>query len=292
MEDAKFYEQRILALLHATPRELCARLKQRLNQSLIREGYPILNVRDYGCRKFVEFLKKHLGDHVELTWPTSAGDVTVSLKSVVAPGFASNPSPSEQLSNIRTDVWQAFTNPDAKRKRFLNKIDFRIIHFIEGSSDAYAAKWQSSQQDYIEIDVLTGDVQIGWMREFIALLGDGELDLQVVEKLLSSPYSTGVNTGFTKLLGGRADEWRKIRMLKIGEHIASWATQNNINMNDLRPKTKRKLVAPEAGLNSVSPPLLTIREQAIKLLERMSEDEIARVAIPVLLGSVLSHSQL
>lgn len=292
MEDVNFYEQRILALLHATPRELGARLKQRLNQSLVREGYPALNVRDYGYRKFAEFLKARLGDYVELTWPSSKGDVTVSLRAVAAHDCASNPAPREQLSSIRTDVWQAFTNPDGKRKRFFNKIDHRIIHFIEGSNDEYAEKWRLNQQDYVEIAILTSEIQVRWMREFIDLLGEGALDPQAVETLLSSPYSTGVNTAFTKLLGSRAGEWRKIRTLKIGEHIASWATQNSISIDDLRPSPKRKPIEPVVAASTAALPVLTIREQAIKLLERMSEDEIARVAIPVLLGSVLSHSQL
>lgn len=292
MEDVKFYEQRILALLHATPHELCARLKQRLNQSLIREGYPVLNVRDYGFRKFAEFLRARLGDHVELTWPPSKGDVTVSLKTSAVPDCASNPVSREQLSSIRTDVWQAFTNPDVRRKRFFNKIDHRIIHFVEGSNDEYAERWRLNQQDYVEIDVLTGEIQVGWMRDFVVLLGEGAPDPQAVESLLSSPYSTGVNTAFTKLLGGRAEEWRKIRTLKIGEHIASWATQNSISTDDLRPNAKRKPLEPGAVASAALLPVLTIREQAIKLLERMSEDEIARVAIPVLLGSVLSRSQL
>lgn len=292
MEDVKFYEQRILTLLDATPHELGARLKQRLNRSLIREGYPAFNVRDFGCRKFAEFLRVRLGDRLNLEWPIASGDVVVSLKAGTESELLSAPPSLEQPSGMRTDVWQAFTNPDLKRKRYFNLIDHRIIHFVEGSEDEYAAKWRAHQKDYVEIDVLTSDIQIGWMREFIALLGEGALDPQAVETLLSTSYSSGVNIAFIKLLGARAEEWRKIRSLKIGEHIASWATQHNIDAHDLRPKAKRKSVEPAAKMASVSSPVLSIREQAIQLLERMSEDEIARVAIPVLLSSVLSNSQL
>lgn len=292
MEDVKFYEQRILSLLEATPHELCARLKQRLNQSLIREGYAPFNVRNYGCRKFAEFLKLRLGDRVSLEWPASTGDVKVSLKTAVGAAPAPlAPVPSrEQPSTIRTDVWQAFTNPDLKRKRYFNRSDHRILHFVEGATDEYVTKFRENQQDYVEIEVLSADVQVGWMREFVGLLGEGEVSGDALEALLNAPYSTGVNTAFTKMLGPRGEEWRKIRTLKISEHIATWATQNNIHLHDLRPKAKREPLVQDEAIPAV--PALGIREQAIKLLERMSEDDIARLAIPVLLGSVLSKAQL
>ncbi|MGU0935145.1 hypothetical protein ACSETY_05090, partial [Pseudomonas aeruginosa] len=38
--------------------------------------------------------------------------------------------------------------------------------------------------------------------------------------------------------------------------------------------------------------ILSSRQQALRLLELMSDDEIAKVAIPVLLSSVLNKSQL
>lgn len=292
MEDVNFYEQRILSLLEATPNEFCARLKQRLNQTLVREGYAPFNVRNYGCRKFAEFLKVRLGDRVNLEWPASKGDVMVSLKGTAAASTSAPPvPPREQPSSIRTDVWQAFTNPDLKRKRYLNLNDHRILHFVEGATDEYVKKFRESQQDYVEIEVLSADVQIGWMREFVGFLSEGELDVHALDALLSAPFSTGVNTAFTKMLGSRAEEWRKIRTHKISEHILAWATQNNIHLHDLRPKAKREPLVQNAGAASVAP-VLGIREQAIKLLERMSEDEIARLAIPVLLGSVLSKAQL
>ncbi len=292
MEEVRFYEQRILSLLEATPRELCARLKQRLNLSLVREGYAPFNVRDFGCRKFAEFLRVRLSDRVLLEWPVSTGDVRVSLRASSAPQPQSSPPPREQPSSIRTDVWQAFTNPDIKRKRYFNRLDHRILHFVESAPDQYFTKWRDNPQDYVEIDVLTSDIQVGWMRGFVELLGEGELDVEKVEALLASPYSTGVNTAFTKMLGARAEEWRKIRTHKISEHILSWGTQNNIHLHDLRPKAKRELVIRDAAVTSAAPAVLSIREQAVKLLDRMSEDEIARIAIPVLLSSVLSKSQL
>lgn len=292
MEDIKFYEQRILSLLEATPSELCARLKQRLNQSLVREGYPPFSIRDHGCRKFSEFLIVRLGDRLSLEWPTSSGDIVVSLKTAGDTQSPPVPASRDKPSGVRTDVWQAFTNPDLKRKRYFNRIDHRILHFIEDVEDEYSAKWKDSPNDYVEIDVLTGDVQVAWIRDFIALLNDSELDPNTVGELLSGSYSTGVNTTFTKLLGARAEEWRKIRTHKIGEHIASWATRNNIHMHELRPKAQHGTGMTEAEAPPAPAPAMTIREQAIKLLERMSEDEIARVAIPVLLGNVLSNSQL
>ncbi|HHX6829271.1 TPA: hypothetical protein ACVGNB_001865 [Pseudomonas aeruginosa] len=292
MDDINLLKQRILELLVDTPYELCARLKQRLNRSLCRDGFPPFNERAFKYKKFSDFLRAELSDAVRLELPSSAGDIRVSLKGT-APQIPERVAISpERPSSLRSDVWEAFTNPELKRKRFFNRLDHRILHFVEGVQDEYSAKWEENSQDYVEILPLTSDAQIAAMREFIDIIEPSPQEAEVFDQLLASNYTTGLNTSFVKLLGtARAEQWRKLRQAKVNEHISKWLAQHGINPSDLGARAK-VVQAKDTAAPDLAETVLSIRQQAAKLLERMSEDEIARIAIPVLLSSVLSKHQL
>lgn len=292
MDDINVLKQRILELLEGTPYELCARLKQRLNRSLFKDGFPPFNERNFKHKKFSDFLKAELSDLVRLELPSSAGDIRVSLKSA-APQIAGHPTaPSERPTSLRPDVWEAFTNPDLQRRRYFNRLNHRILHFVEGAQDEYSAKWAENAQDYVEIFPLTSDDQIAAMREFVALIALANEEAEGFEQLLASSYSTGLNTSFVKQLGSvRAEQWRKLRQAKVNEHISKWLAQNSISPSDLSPLARCER-AKSAPASVASKQVLSARQQAMKLLDLMNDDEIARVAIPVLLSSVLSKDQL
>lgn len=291
MDDINALKQRIFGLLEDTPYELCARLKQRLNRSLYKDGLPPFNERNLKHKKFSDFLRAELSDIVRLELPFSVGDIRVSLKNTAAHNIEHAATSPERPTSLRPDVWEAFTNPDLKRKRYFNRLDHRILHFVEGVQDEYAAKWAENAKDYVEILPLTGDDQIAAMREFLAIISPSAQEAEVFEQLLASSYSSGLNTSFIKLLGSvRAEQWRKLRQAKVNEHISKWLAQYSISPSDLRPWARCEPAS--APVPVASEKVLSAREQAIKLLDRMSDDEIARVAIPVLLSSVLSKNQL
>ena len=291
MDDINLLKQHILELLEDTPYELCARLKQRLNRLLIKDGLPPFDERRLRYRKFSDFLKAELSDFIRLESPSTSGDIRVSLKSAAPHANEYAAPPLERPISLRPDVWEAFTNPDLRRKRYFNRLDHRILHFIEGVQDEYSAKWAENAQDYVEILPLTSDDQIAAMREFVAIIARNSEEAQGFDQLLESSYSTGLNTSFIKQLGSvRAEQWRKLRQAKVNEHISKWLAQHGISPNDLRPPAR--LEQTKRTPASVASAQLSARQQAMKLLDRMSDDEIARVAIPVLLSSVLSKDKL
>ena len=292
MDDINVLKQRILELLEDTHYELCARLKQRLNRSLIKDGFPPFNERNFKHKKFSDFLKAELSDSIRLEFPSSAGDIRVSLKSA-APQITEHAAPAlERPISLRPDVWEAFTNPDLQRKRYFNRLDHRILHFVEGAQDEYSAKWAENAQDYVEILPLTSDDQIAAMREFVTIIAPSPEEAQGFDQLLASSYSTGLNTSFIKQLGSvRAEQWRKLRQAKVNEHISKWLAQHGISPNDLSPPARVEQ-AKRTPASVASEQVLSARQQAMKLLDLMSDDEIARVAIPVLLSSVLSKDKL
>ena len=127
------------------------------------------------------------------------------------------------------------------------------------------------------------------MREFLGLLALPEPEKVALEGLIAAGYSSGANAAFTKALDGREQEWRKMRTLKVTERIQAWATQHSVKLEAL---STSKYANDAPVPTPKAPALLTSRQQAIKLLALMSDEDIARVAIPVLLSSVLSKPQI
>lgn len=287
-------KQLILQLLTNVSFEYCARLKQRLNSDLASRGLPPFNEHEYGSKKFSQFLETQLDDRLSLERPVGPGDIRVSLKNPpIGAEHAGCGFKREQLMVVRSDIWQAFTNPDEKRKRYLNRITSEVVHFIEGVQGEFEfrQKVQAAPQSYIEIEFIPAAAQQAWMQEFLDRLDLPAAESAPLESLITSEYSSSVNTAFTKALGSRGQEWREIRTLKITQHIKDWATQHNVKHEDLSFQWHSEIT------QSTSPTeapvrVLTPREQAAKLLERMSDEDILVVAIPVLLSSVLSKSRI
>lgn len=291
MDELAHIKQLILQLLTSTPHEFCARLKQRLNQLLIAQEGTAFDESKFGSKKFSDFLSDHLGDRLSLEKPVGAGDIRVSLKPSIARSSAAGvvAPKREQPFTIRSDVWQAFTNPDARRKRFFNRVTGVVLHFVEDSGGKFQQQLDAAPHDYAEIEFIPPAVQQEWMREFLDLLDLPEPGRGALEGLIAAEYSSSVNAAFTKALNGREQEWRKMRTLKVTERIQAWATQHSVKLEALSTRKYANDATPPAP---EAPALLTSRQQATKLLALMSDEDIARVAIPVLLSSVLSKPQI
>jgi hypothetical protein len=296
MDELQLITRIIIELISNSSGELSARLKQRLNATLISQGHPGLDEKKYGCRKFADFLKGPLGEYVRLEWPEGSGDVRVTLKRDVAPTrqkLVSRESRAkvDRPTALRSDVWQAFTNPDTSRKRFYNLVTNRVIHFVEGVDHDYHLLVDSKPADFVEIIQIPVDAHRAWMREFLKLAAVTPGELVPLQALVNSTYSSDVNAAFTKALGDRELQWRQMRTLKISERIQAWAVEHNINPDNLsiQPAATSAPVVERPATPSGS--ILSPRQQAIRLLELMSDEEILKSAIPVLLNSVLSKSK-
>jgi hypothetical protein len=299
MDDLHITLELICELLSKVPFELSARLKQRLNLALIQRGLAPLVEQRYSCRKFSDFLQTHLADKVILQRPDSTGDIRVSIKRDTA-SFRNGPTLGEQRSEqdraiiFRSEIWQAFINPDSTRKRYFNRLTHQVLHFVEGVGDAYQQKLEDRPDNYLGIDWVPVATHKEWMTGFLDLIQLSQAERAPLQILIDSEYSSNLNAAFTKALGDREQEWRQMRTLKINEWIQAWTVKNSVSMDDLiirsydREPPSRLLAAPARETE----PVMTPREQAIRLLGLMSDDDILKIAIPTLLGSVLSRSQL
>lgn len=276
--------------------ELGARLKQRLNASLREQGRPPFNEMVLGHKGFQSFLEKSQSAWLQVTKPTdnASGDILVALKgadpSVSAELQSAN---SEPLPRFRNEVWQAFTNPDSMRKRYIDRLTLQVLHFKVGDKSPEELAHASAPGQFIEITFIAGDVQRAWMEAFlnaVPIVGD---ERKTYESMLSAPYSSAMNAAFTRSLGSKHQEpWREFRTTRVTAAISSWATQHALPIRNLlrQNTTDAKQVASDAAPRSKAP-LDSSRRDALALLELLSDHEVKSIVLPVLLSTMLLRSR-
>jgi hypothetical protein len=102
------------------------------------------------------------------------GDIQVILKDlppdvVDAPVPQPASPPSERAGRpIRSEVWQAFANPDPERRRFLDRQTFQICHYTPNHYPEVKDLVERNPSQYAEIPPIAAETQKGWMRDFLA----------------------------------------------------------------------------------------------------------------------------
>jgi hypothetical protein len=290
MRDTDFTSQLLTQLLSDRPPEFGARLKQRLNATFAEKGMGKFDERSFGFKRFQDFLEQGHGHLITVQRPSGAGDILVSLK---IPKILGTPRTVQiEPAPIRSDIWQAFTNPDSTRKRFLNKQTLVVRHFNEAQEpQASYAEVTSSPDEFIEITPIGGETQIEWMRRFLEETVNIPSDERIAfEAMLTEPYSSGVNAAFTRALGEHSTAWRNYRSRRILDSINNWARQHEVQMDRLRVQPRQPADMTENVHGGTAP--FSAREQVIKLLELLSDDDINRLVLPTLLSTILIKSRL
>lgn len=277
-----------------------ARLKQRLNQALVANGYMGLNEKYLGYKKFARYLESEHCDTVVVIRPDGIGDVTVSLRSQKSvPYIDTNQTP---LRSIRNDFWQAFVNPDPNRVRFFDKTTDRIEHFPVTSENLPKVEEYRSNDSYVEITPIPGDKHNDWMRDFLSTQDLSDAEKSTLEAIASEDYSSKTNNMFVRSLGGhRSHAWKNFRASHVIETILRWTAESGINQsviythqgtnkaNCSREPSKHELDAQSLSGNTHQ---LRPKAQVLKLLDLLSEEDIARVVIPTLLSTIMIKSRL
>lgn len=294
MEDSSLASQLILQLLSNQSPELGARLKQRLNALLLAKGLARFDEKFYGYKRFSDFLENVLGDKVSIDRPNDVGDIHVALRQSHLIKTVSDrtvaPPVGEHTPVIRSDVWQAFANPDPRRKRFFHRRTREVRHYLEGDAGSAATEIERDAAQFVEIHWISGDTQAGWMKSFLDAVKLSQSQRTALEAMIAGGYSSGINAAFTGALGEHSSSWRHCRTNHVTSIIRAWAEQHSVPFGDLcvRKDLKESGQAQVHNLNGQ----LTPRQQAVKLLELLTDEDIARLVIPTLLSSILIKSRL
>jgi hypothetical protein len=293
MEDSKeltLILQLIPQLLAANSPQLGSQLKQKLNRALLNQGVSPFNEKLYGHKRFADFLSERFDGHVIVERPQGAGDISVLLN----PQFSANtPALTNNIKQIdhpviRSEVWQAFANPDKARKRFLHKSDLTIVHFNSDVESAEKMLVEKSPDDFIEIEPISGEMQLGWMRAFVETIKLPPTERSPIISLLDETYTGGLNATFTRALGGFGNDWRSFRTHNVMAEISKWAEGYKLTLNDLSVNHHKK---PDETIEYQDIKLLSHRQQALQLLQMLTDDEIAKMVIPTLLSTFLQKNR-
>lgn len=283
----------IVELLSEHSPEYGARLKQRLNVALIKQGLESFNEKDYGCSRFKNFLQKHLSAEIVIECPSDVGDIQVRLRS--KPVLAANPegvsvATHQDVPVIRSDIWQAFLQPDEARKRYYNKSSGSLVHFVPGQAPSIEDVVKEDYEQFVEILPLDPTMQMKWMQSFLhdAMLSSSEK--QAIEALLTGSYSSVMNAMFTRALGDCGVAWRNVRTRLIHEKIFEWCKVHSIPNDYLYSTTKK--VELSATVTRVQNTALSAHQQAIRILESMSEDDITKIVMPILVTTIYVKARL
>jgi hypothetical protein len=98
-----------------------------------------------------------------------------------------------------------------------------------------------------------------------------------------------VNATFSRALGEHGTGWRHYRTKQVTSRISAWATEQGIQVEHLYVQSRQSEPAISSNLSNETH--LSPRQKAIKLLELLTEQDIARVIIPTLVSSILIRSQ-
>lgn len=299
--DLQYLHTAILELLSDRPSEVGARLKQRLNRTLLNAGLPAFDEKQLGYRKFTEFLVAELGEHLIVEKPVEGGDIQITLKhsSVVASAALAGKSDTAHSSSvkplpvrlIRGDIWQAFTHLNEHRKRYLDRASGKVLHFLDSEATNIALVAEAPER-FVEIPRVDADTQLSWMQQFLAISSFPNAEAATLAQLLEQPYSSQLSVLFGRALGKRQPEWKRYRAERVTEVVQNWAGEHEIPLSPLFTfklgrSEETAEVTSSAPLGQLSP-----RDQAQKLLALMTEQEIVSIAIPALLGCVLANSRL
>lgn len=289
----------LVHLLAARSPEFGARLKQRLNALLRERGLEPFDERQHGFRKFQDFLERGQSDVVKVVRTEGGGDIQVVLKDsppavAEAPVLPPASSPSEWAGRpIRSEVWQAFANPDPERRRFLDRQTFQICHYTPDHHPEVKDLVDRNPSQYVEIPPIVAETQKGWMRDFLDAVPIIGVERAVLDQMITQPYTSALNAAFTRSLAGNAGRWREHRVKLVLNTIFNWAKSNTVDIDRLRTSEEKPTVrSPEAATAGGHNASSASRAQAMKLLELINDEDIGRVVLPVLLSTILIKSRI
>lgn len=253
----------------------------------MRAGKP-MQLRNWGYGSFAEFLERH-ADIARVSRPNEPGDIEVQRASA---GF-SIAEPAASARSLPPRIWQAFTNPDPARRRFLHRRHGDVAHYLVSSDSAADERARlrvdSWGRDAVEIDPIPGDIQRSWMEEFVRTVNLEGPARNTVAKLLAADYTSENNFFFMAALGGKGHRWRGYRAGKVREWVESWATDRGVPNHVLEDSGIGRgvddLSSDTFSLVSNSSPSYTIgsqeRSSLIEFLAGLSDDELNRVMVPL-----------
>jgi len=282
MEPEDDFRRLLKTILVAGAPEPAARLKQRLAAAYLAQGLAPFDHKAAGYKRFKDYLLRH-ADLVSLD-EGPGGDMVVFLRDG-NPNTATHVAVEPPIS-VRREVWLAFSNPDERRLRYLDRTTGRVVHF---TADAPEREKAGADPNLVQIQPASGPTQSAWMKAFLEQTNSAELSGLPLSSFVETEYRSSINAAFTRALGRYAGDWRTYRTARMLDYIKTWAAQTAIPMSSLTAIPEQRSEAGTSEGHSNKP--MSVRERAIWLLEGLSDEELRSTAIPILLATLMVKSK-
>lgn len=233
--------------------------------------------------KFVSFLASN-DDLVEVIRPpvNSPGDITVRLRqpteAVTAAVADWAPEASADFA-LRRDLWQAFTNPDVRRRRYFQKTSATVVHFVDDPLPARAV----DSEDWVMIESIPAEIQSGWMRRFVETnFAPSSKQVELLH-VATVPYTSALNHTFAFALGSHAAAWKRYRASQVFKAVRQWADAHGIALDALT-RTPAPMSATEPETREA------LRESLLEVVKQASLEELRLIQVPASLLLSFSRS--
>jgi hypothetical protein len=286
MQDQTLLRALLSEILLSSGPQKGARLASELRREYELRTGQRFSLKQWGHSRFVDLLEE-FRDCVEITRPDGPGDIDVTLR-VGIDSDHRHRAKDEDVSGAATPtsrlpfpIWQAFVNPDPNRRRFFNRRTRAVAHYVENSPeqvDAYArTRVQAWGEFAVPIQFISAETQRSWMIDHLTSITVSEQTRSALERLVRDEYTSAVNAIFSKGLGPAGSAWRVKRTCQVVQHIRNWASENQIDVNDLfREPRGHEFEPPE---QSYSPS--DRRRMLHALIDTLRDEQLGSVLVPL-----------
>ncbi|WP_371579238.1 hypothetical protein [Streptomyces sp. NBC_01314] len=253
-------------------------------------------------RSFLEAAERAGVVTLALPAPGSGQDVTVSLDVDPASETATRRSGPPSRRRIRPDLWTAFVDWNQKFVRLWDRSAERAVIFPAAPSAGdmptiarLRDRYLSRPDDFVLIEPISQEQQLGWMRDFAKSVSSEAADLQ---RCLDEPRPAA---SFARTLRGDpalGEAWRSQLSSLVFGVIETWVNQNGLHVDPGESlfgpgqQTTQKTLGQPRHLNARSfaehqpavssgPRETDLRAQLLAVLSELSTDELMQIKVPI-----------
>lgn len=193
-----------------------ATLGSRLRDSISDEVWT-----DFGYRTLTDFLQALEKQQLIVVFRTPKDALAVRLPGAT-PSHVLTGLGKSKYNPLRKPLWSAFVVAVPAGRRFLNRRNGSVRLGLQASP--------SPIDEWVEVQQIPSDVQVGWAREF---LNNADLaDQAAVLEALGDPYWYQI---FPRELDNKdrslRPRWNKFRSAKVSAHAEAWAKENEVSLD-------------------------------------------------------------
>ncbi|MDP9983608.1 hypothetical protein J2W14_003029 [Pseudarthrobacter oxydans] len=235
--------------------------------------FPDFTERLFGFKKFIELLRAG-NDAGRFRLEIIDGHPRITRPSMSPVGAQSG----AVQGRLRADVWSTFITWDTG-KRYWDRRRRRAI-FIP-TDDEGIPSWERSPSDFVEIDPISMQEQLGWMGSFAAT--QSEPVREKLQAALKDPRPGAFKDELDE--HGLSGAWRALLQRRVMEHSAGWAERNEIPLTSIVEKRDRAhakvLTTPKPeSVTAPSTDVEQLRSRLRQIISDMSLAELSALPIP------------